>query len=200
VNNRILLGTQNAGKVNELRAVLKSCEIVGLADLGRPIPEVVEDGTSYYEHALKKAIAYQRLTGIPTLSDDSGLEIDCLGGAPGVDSAYFGGPDLTWPERWAYVAIQLKAFPPAKWTARFRCVLCYFDGKSVPVFFEGVTAGRILATPDGESGFGYDPIVYSSELEMSFGRASNEAKNRVSHRAKALKAFGEWLDQRGSRS
>ncbi len=201
MTTRLLLGTQNPGKVTELRALLAGRrDVVGLADLGRAIPEVVEDGTTYYENALKKAVAYQRLSGLVVVSDDSGLEIDCLGGAPGVDSAYFGGPHLTWPQRWAYVASQVKAFPVAKWTARFRCVLCYFDGKNAPIFFEGTTEGRLLAEPDGSSGFGYDPILFSNELSMSFGRASDDAKNRVSHRAKAFKAFGEWLDQSGSRS
>lgn len=201
MTKRLLLGTQNAGKIAEMRAFLAGrYEVLGLSDLGRPVPEVVEDQDSYYEHALKKAVAYHRLSGVEVVADDSGLEVDCLGGAPGVHSADFGGEGLSWPARWDYLHRQLRGFPPERWTARFRCVICYYDGRTAPVFFEGVTQGRILPAPTGQGGFGYDPIVFSQELGMSFAQASTESKNQVSHRAKALKAFGDWLDQRGSRS
>lgn len=198
--SRLLLGTQNNGKLKEMRAFLGTrCEVVGLSDLGRDIPEVPENENTYYEHALKKAVSYQRLMGIPCVADDSGLEIDALGGAPGVHSATFGGVGLEWPQRWAHVLKQLKAFPPNRWTARFRCVLCFYDGKAAPLFFEGITEGRILPEPVGDRGFGYDPIVFSNELGTAFAQASIADKNRVSHRAKALKLFADWLDQSGSR-
>ncbi len=199
--SKLLLGTTNPGKIAELRVWLGPRVLVqGLADLGVEIPEVIEDGKTYFENAWKKAEAYYRMSGLPVLTDDSGLEVDALSGAPGIHSAYYGGADLSWPQRWDYLLDQiLRSGSAEPWHARFRCVLCYFDGAQRH-YFEGVSEGHVLAQPTGKGGFGYDPVVFSRELGVSFGEASVEAKNRVSHRAKALKLFGEWLDQRSSHS
>ncbi|MBY0372283.1 non-canonical purine NTP pyrophosphatase [bacterium] len=197
----LLLGTQNRGKIEELRALLGADYLVqGLEDLGKSPPTVVEDGNSYREHALKKALAYSGWAGCPVLADDSGLEVDALGGAPGVHSAYYGGENLTWPQRWAYLLEALKPFPQEKWTARFRCVLCYVDGTSAPQFFEGVAEGRVVPSPRGDKGFGYDPILWSTDLGMTFAEAPAERKNAVSHRARALFSFRQWLDRLEPRS
>jgi XTP/dITP diphosphohydrolase len=189
----ILLGTQNEGKLLELRAILgEGYPLIGLSDLPASPPSVLEDGSTYRENAFKKAHAYFHHARMPVLADDSGLEVDVLNGAPGVDSAHYGGRDLSWPQRWACLQNALRPFPAETWTARFRCVLCFFDGAQT-VYFEGVASGKILEAPQGEKGFGYDPIVFSDELGMSFAQASVAEKNRVSHRARALAEFKDWL-------
>ncbi len=196
----ILLGTTNPGKIAELRQILgDKFQVVGLADLPSPAPEVIEDGGSYRANALKKAIAYHAHSRLPVIADDSGLEVDLLQGRPGVESAYYGGLDLSWPQRWACLHAELSPFPTSQWTARFRCVICYFDGVTPAQYFEAVAPGRILPEPRGSKGFGYDPILFSEELGMSFAEATAEAKNQVSHRAKALKLLRDWLDRRPSR-
>lgn len=190
----ILLGTQNPGKVAELRSILgKAFPLIGLGDLPSDPPEVVEDGATYRENVLKKAKAYHLHSGLAVIADDSGLEVDLLGDRPGVDSAYYGGKELSWPERWSYLHAELAPFPEDQWTARFRCVICFFDGDD-PVFFEGVASGRILKNPRGEKGFGYDPVVFSDALGMSFAEAAPEEKNRVSHRAQALLQLKNWFE------
>ena len=194
MSSTIVLGTRNAGKISELRAVLGvRWTVKGLEDFGSDIPDVVEDGDTYRENALKKATAYQKWVGLPVLADDSGLEVDALGGAPGVHSAYYGGENISWPERWAHLYRELAPHPPEKWTGRFRCVLCYVDGQHLPRFFEAVTEGHVLPRPQGNQGFGYDPILWSNDLKCSFGEASADQKNQVSHRARALHAFANWM-------
>jgi non-canonical purine NTP pyrophosphatase (RdgB/HAM1 family) len=197
---RILLGTQNLGKVQELRSLLApEFEVIGLGDLGISLPSVEERGTTYFENALTKAVAYQKLTGDPVVADDSGLEVDALGGAPGVYSADYGGVGISWADRWSHLWAELKAFPETTWTARFRCVLCYLAPGEVPVFFQGVTHGRVLPMAQGTEGFGYDPVIFSDALGKSFGEATHVEKNRVSHRAIAFQQLRLWLDRQGLR-
>ncbi len=196
---RLLLGSSNDGKIGELRALFQgSREVVGLKDLNRPAPEVEEDGSTYRENAHKKAESYFHWSGLPTVADDSGLEVEALGNAPGLYSARFGGEALSWPERWDHLVLQLKGHPQP-WVARFRCVLCYFDGKAAH-FFEGVAAGKILDKPTGSGGFGYDPIVFIDALQKTFAEASTQEKNLVSHRAIAFRSLRDWLDRAEGRS
>ncbi len=186
----LLIGTQNPGKCAELKSLLGDhFEVRGLPE---GAPEVVEDGQTYRENALKKATAYFEKYRLPTLADDSGLEVDALAGAPGLYSARFGGTDLSWPERWAHLTGALRAISAGPWPARFRCVLCYFDGRT-PHYFEGVCEGSVIAEPRGAGGFGYDPIVRIAALEKTFAEAGADEKRRVSHRALALAAFRQWV-------
>ena len=189
----LLLASTNSGKVKEFRYLLgHGVKTVAPWDPqfnGKTSPEVVEDGNSYYEHALKKALAFYEVFKTPVLADDSGLEVDLLGGRPGVDSATYGGEGLSWLERWKKLYSELGSHPKDKWTARFRCVLCYYDGKTVPQFYEGTVEGTILPEPSGDNGFGYDPIFYSTLLKKSFGQAELPEKALVSHRAKAIAEF-----------
>lgn len=184
------MGTQNAGKLVELKALLG--DLFAVQGLPGDAPEVVEDGTTYRENAFKKAQAYARRYGLPTLADDSGLEVDALLGAPGLYSARFGGTDLTWPQRWTHLTDALKKISPGPWPSRFRCVLCFFDGNTAH-YFEGVCEGAVIAEPKGAGGFGYDPIVTIAALGKTFAEASATDKNRVSHRALALAALRRWL-------
>lgn len=193
----LLLATENQGKLKEFRSFL-GVSFHCLSPHGKI--EIIEDGTTYFENALKKAVGYFTALKVPVLSDDSGLEVDALNGAPGVFSARFGGEGISWPERWGYLHKALSSSPLERWTARFRCVLCYYDGKTVPVFFEGVTEGRIVSEPKGGKGFGYDPIFHSSVLKKTFAEATDEEKSRVSHRAEAIRVFLEWWPSRPTRA
>lgn len=153
---------------------------------------VLENGETYHENAEKKARAFYKVYRLPVLSDDSGLEVDALGGDPGACSARYGGEKISWEQRWNALYSKLASSPPSAWTARFLCVLCYYDGGKAVRFFEGKTAGVISPRPRGERGFGYDPIFYSPELGKTFGEASFDEKQNVSHRARAVSAFLEW--------
>ena len=194
MSSAVLLATSSRDKVREIREMVGSRFAVS-SPLDYPIaaPVVEEDGSTYYENVLKKAVGYYRVYERPVLADDSGLEVDALGGAPGIYSARFGGETISWPERWKHLHQKLAAFPENHWTARFRCVLCYYDGRDVPHFFEGVTEGRILPAPRGAQGFGYDPIFFSTILNQGFGEASPAEKERVSHRGRAVAQFLKWF-------
>jgi XTP/dITP diphosphohydrolase len=186
----LLIATGNPGKWREFQALLQP--EIEVSHPASGAPEVDENGTTYFENSLKKAVAYQAAFGGPVLADDSGLEVDCLGAEPGVFSARFGNVRLPWPERWAYLISRLEPFPQNDWTARFRCVLCFYDGKTEPRFFQGLAEGRIVSEPRGNQGFGYDPLFLSTVLGKTFAEASMEEKQLHSHRAAASRKFREW--------
>lgn len=186
----LIIATTNPGKLEEFRLLLSS-----LFDCHPFAPlSVKENGTSYRENALKKAFAYFKSAQLPTLADDSGLEIDALGSRPGIESARYGGEALSFPERWELLWKELKNVHHKKWHATFRCVLCYVDSKQDPHYFEGITRGLLLPSPAGKGGFGYDPIFYSDELCKSFGDATSSEKQLASHRAKACQQFLHWAN------
>jgi XTP/dITP diphosphohydrolase len=192
----LLVASNNSGKVKEFRSLLGSTfSVIGPQDSqfrDRPLPNVEENGATYYENALKKALEYHSIYSMPVLADDSGLEVDKLDGAPGVFSARYGGESISWRERWQKLFDALKPFPSESWSARFRCVLCYFDHKGgVPYFFEGVVEGRIVP-PRGDMGFGYDPIFYYPPLGRTFGELESGDKDHISHRHVAVKQFLAW--------
>lgn len=192
----LLIATSNLGKLKEFKGLLGAqfvCE-----SLPPETPVVVEDGKTYRENALKKAKGYFEMVKKPILSDDSGLEIDILKGAPGVDSAVYGGEGLTWSERWNFLYGELNKAKAINPTARFRCVLCYYDGVNSGQFFEATTEGHISPHPEGNQGFGYDPVFYSSELGKTLGEATAEEKAKVSHRARAVHKFLSWAHNNDS--
>jgi XTP/dITP diphosphohydrolase len=192
IPSRLVLATGNAGKVAELRALVREwgeVQVESLADYGSP-PLPPEDGDSYEANARLKALAVAAATGRPALADDSGLEVDALGGAPGLHSARYAPTD---PERIARLLSALAAVADGKRTARFRCVVALASPDGIVLTAEGICPGRILHAPDGAGGFGYDPVFWSEGLGTSFGRASAEAKHRVSHRAGAVRALGARL-------
>ncbi|HEX7021606.1 MAG TPA: RdgB/HAM1 family non-canonical purine NTP pyrophosphatase, partial [Trueperaceae bacterium] len=150
-----------------------------------------ERGASYEENALVKAGYVALATGLPSLGDDSGLEVDALEGAPGIYSARFGGA-LTSGERIAHLLSRLRGVPKDARGATFVCSLVVATPSGQLQTFRGECRGQILEGPRGESGFGYDPIFYSPELRKTFAEASEEEKRRVSHRGRALQAFVDW--------
>ncbi len=183
----ILVATQNAGKQWEYRELLAplEAEIVFPDDVGLDL-EVREDGATYVQNARKKAQRYADASGLTTMADDSGLEVDALGGAPGVHSArYAAGSDA---DRVQALLEDLQGVSREERTARFRCVLVVVKGTGEVFHTEGVCEGVIAREPRGEGGFGYDPVFYLPELGVTMAQLSREEKNRISHRARAVAA------------
>lgn len=190
---KLMVATGNRGKLAEFRDALSQLDLtlLSLEDAGiEALP--VETGASYEENALLKAAFVALRTGLPALADDSGLEVDALGGAPGVYSARYGGEGLSDGERMAHLLAELRAVPQAGRRAAFRCVVVLATPGGAIASFDGVTHGELTAGPRGEGGFGYDPIFRSDELGKTFAEASLAEKRRVSHRGKALAKFLEW--------
>jgi XTP/dITP diphosphohydrolase len=193
--DRLVLATANPGKVRELRPLVAEwggdVEVLSLADVAAvTMPE--ETGETYLDNALLKARAVAAASGLPALSDDSGIEVDALGGAPGVRSARYAPSEAAANEK------LLDALRDSeRRTARYRAVVVLVlpDGTSVAA--EGMCEGRIATAPRGSAGFGYDPIFVADELGRTVGESTAEEKARVSHRARAMRALGHALQARG---
>ena len=187
-----LLASNNQGKLAEIRALIPEIRTASPADVGLEL-EVEEDGRSFFENAFLKAAAFARASGLVALADDSGLEIDALDGAPGIHSARFGGPGLNDRDRCRLALEQLTGVPPARRQARFRCCVTAVGGDGRVIAAEGVCPGRISTEPRGANGFGYDPIFYFSALQRTMAELSPEVKNRISHRAAAIRRIATRL-------
>lgn len=192
----IILATKNAGKVREMAEILKPYDInvISQKDAGIDV-EVLETGDTFEENAEIKARAVAMLCDSPVLADDSGLCIDALGGKPGIYSARYGGEALPYPEKIRCLLKELENV--ADRSAKFECamVLVMPDGRKFSAL--GNVPGSILLAPEGTGGFGYDSIFYSSELGKSFGVASDEEKNSISHRGRALKKLFSDITEKG---
>lgn len=184
---KLLVATQNPGKVREFRLLLAPLEatICFPSDLGLDI-DVPEDGDTYTDNASQKALAYAQASGLLTLADDSGLEVDALDGAPGIHSArYAPGHDV---DRVTALLARLKDVPPEQRAARFRCVVVIVSPDGETHSAEGVCEGRITSEPAGQGGFGYDPVFFLPEYDCTMAQISREEKNHISHRARAVEA------------
>ena len=185
----LLLATNNAGKIAEFRALLADCgwDLVAPADVGLTL-EVGESGTSYAENAALKARAFAVASGRPALADDSGLEVDALGGEPGPLHHVRGWDGRDDDERIRILLDALKDVPEGRRTARFRAVIvvAFPDGRTVQA--EGECEGVIARAPRGEAGFGYDPVFYLPALGRTMAELTAAEKNRLSHRARAAAA------------
>lgn len=194
---KLLVATTNAGKLGEVKAFLHSLsiEILSLTDLGQ-WPEVIEDGSSFEENALKKAKTLAQFSGLVTLADDSGLEVDALGGAPGIYSARYAGAEGNDQKNNEKLLTALKDVPSDKRVARFVCVLALCapaaSGFKEWVFRE-CCEGRVTSALKGRNGFGYDPLFFYPPFGKTFGEVDRETKSTVSHRGKALKKLAEVL-------
>jgi XTP/dITP diphosphohydrolase len=189
---RLLLGTHNAGKRREWRALLDGLDVEILlpVDVGLTL-DVKETGTTYTENALLKARTYAAASDLPTLADDSGLEVDALDGAPGIRSArYKLGSDQV---RYRALLEALEGVPPPARMARFRCIAALVLSDDREFTTEGVCEGIITMEPSGEGGFGYDPVFYVPSHGQTMAELSTETKNRISHRARAAKALRPLL-------
>ena len=200
---KVLAASRSVGKQREIRRVLANAglEVVFPEDIwlressaGDPL----EQGDSFESNARQKAEYFARLSSMPTFADDSGLEVFSLGGAPGVHSKRWAGASGTEAEidaaNNAELLRRLAGAPDSRRLARYRCVLFYLPSYgAVPTICQGDCAGRILEKPRGQNGFGYDPYFFSEELGKTFGEATAEEKDRVSHRGRALRALAQRL-------
>lgn len=184
---KIVLATQNQGKVKELKKLLEQTpvQLLSLTDFPH-IPEVVEDGLTFRENAIKKAQQISQATGLIAIADDSGLEVDFLGGKPGVHSARYAGPQRCDADNNHKLLNQLANVPQDQRTARFCCVIAVAAPGGVVETADGICPGIIAFEPQGTGGFGYDPLFYVPEYNCTFAELSLEIKNKISHRGKAL--------------
>ncbi len=190
---KLVFASRNPGKLAELRQLTADLdvEVVSAADLG--VPDVVEDGATFEANAVKKAREVAAATGLPALADDSGLEVDALGGAPGVHSARYAGGHGADAANNRKLLAALAAVPPERRTARFHAVVALADPGGEIWTAHGACEGVILDAPRGAGGFGYDPLFFSPELGMTFGEAGVGPKSGVSHRARAMRALAPRL-------
>jgi XTP/dITP diphosphohydrolase len=198
----IVLATRNEGKVREFRKILSGFDVDlrSLNDFG-PIPEAVEDGDTFDENAYKKAHFTAKVLGLPAISDDSGLVVEALGGAPGVHSARYAGEKAGDEDNIEKLLKEMEGVADRR--AAFACVISLAVPSGPALTYEGRCEGTITTEPSGGGGFGYDPVFFSPELGKTFAESTIEEKNQVSHRGRALKEVAaefdkivKWLDAR----
>ena len=196
---KLLVVTRNKGKLKELSILLDDVpfDLVSLDDVGIDY-EVEETGSTFEENAALKAETYARLSGLPTLADDSGLEVDALGGEPGVYSSRYAGEGATDAQRIArlHENLQKTSTPENSWDARFRCVIAIVWPSEQIEFYGGECPGVIISEPRGTNGFGYDPAFLIPDLGKTMAELSSDEKNRISHRSVAARKAAESLRQR----
>ncbi len=194
MNKKIVLATGNQDKVKEILEILKNLDIELLTLKDFPgVPEVVEDGKTLEENALKKARIISEFTKLPAVSDDTGLEVDALNGAPGVYSSRYSGENATYADNVKKLLSDLENVPPEKRQARFRCAVAYCSENSTQIV-EGVCEGEITDQPQGNQGFGYDPVFFVPEYDCTFAEMDLNLKNKISHRAKAFLKLRNLLE------
>ena len=188
---KLLVATHNQGKVTEFAEMLQDLAIewLSLDDVG-VVQDVAETGSTFRENSVLKARAYAAETGLLTLADDSGLEVDALDGAPGVYTARYGGEGLTAVQRYQKLINDIKTVPEPRRTARFRCVIVLAapDG-TILGESEGVCEGRIALEPVGDNGFGYDPVFYLPQFNKTMAQLPAAQKHQISHRGQAVQAI-----------
>lgn len=196
MNQEIVLATRNPDKVREIQQLLSELKIdIVTLNAFPDAPEVVEDGDSLAENAVKKAKLIAEHTGITSIADDTGLEVDYLHGRPGVLSSRYSGEEATYADNVNKLLVELSGVPLKQRGARFRCVVALYNHHQTKIV-EGVCAGVICEQPQGHEGFGYDPVFYVPEYGCTFAEMDLETKNQVSHRARAFSALRELI-QRG---
>jgi XTP/dITP diphosphohydrolase len=197
MGTQILIATTNPGKLREIHSVLDGVphELKTLADFpGLPIAE--ETGSTFAENARQKALHYAALTGMVTLAEDSGFEIDALNGEPGVYSARYLREDATYDDRFADLFRRVRETGSSNRNARFVCALAVASGRDVWFETTAKVEGRLADRPAGPNGFGYDPIFLYPPYGKTFGEVSDHEKTAVSHRGQAIRAFRDFLISR----
>ncbi len=185
---RIVLASNNAGKVREINQLLASGQIEVVPQREFDIPDAVEDGLSFVENAIKKARHASILSGLPAIADDSGIEVDALKGAPGIYSARYAGEGASDQANLEKLLESLKDVPDEARTARFQCLLVYMRHAEdpTPIICQGTWEGRVLFGARGDNGFGYDPVFYVPTHNCTSAELPAEVKNSLSHRGQAL--------------
>ena len=201
---QLLFATSNPHKIKEVAAILKPLDIdvVGLDSLEKQLPEPIEDGETFEENARIKAMYYAKAIGRLCLADDSGLEVDALGGKPGVYSARYANVDGSRSERDQANNIkllnELKDVPQENRAARFVCAMCLVDCQgSVVAQTQGTFEGVIVDQPQGSNGFGYDPLLYLPDVDCTSAQLSSEQKNARSHRGDAARQIAQCVSELG---
>lgn len=192
--SKLVIATKNAGKVKEIKAIFSGLfdDILSLKDAGIDA-DVVEDGDTFLANAAKKATEISRLTDCLVLADDSGICVDCLGGAPGVYSARYSkeGTDDANNKK---IVEETSSFPPEERTCHYVCALVLAKDGEALYSCEGECSGMLLSEMRGEGGFGYDPLFFLPEYGVTFGELPAEIKNKISHRARALSAMRSMIE------
>ncbi|MDO6564757.1 RdgB/HAM1 family non-canonical purine NTP pyrophosphatase [Amphritea sp. 1_MG-2023] len=188
MSRQIVLASGNKGKLKEFNQVLGSLGVEVVPQSQFNLPDADETGLSFVENAIIKARHACHLTGLPALADDSGLEVDALNGAPGIYSARFAGPDASDADNNQKLLQLLEGTSPEQRSARFRCVLVFMRHAAdpTPLICQGSWEGQILPLPQGENGFGYDPLFLVPGLDIASAQLPPEQKNNISHRGKAV--------------
>ena len=190
----IVLATRNPNKLREFRAMLQDIDIAIVSfDSFPECPEVVEDGKSFAENALKKARTIAEYTGHVTIADDSGLEVDLLGGMPGIYSARYAGEEADDRKNNEKLLKELGGVPMERRGAQFRCVIAVVDPDGAEQIVEGAYRGIIITEPRGNNGFGYDPVFLDEQSGFTFAEMDPEHKNQVSHRSRAIQELKKIL-------
>ena len=197
---KIIIATRNRHKAVELQTLLHGAgyDAVQLDEIDpdNKIPEVEETGTTFKENALLKAHAIAKATGLPSVADDTGLEVDALGGAPGIFSARYSGENCTYEDNVKKLLRELSDVADDRRTARFKTVAVYVH-KETELSAEGVVEGVITEKAEGVGGFGYDPVFSVLDMKKTYAQLADEEKNRVSHRGKAIRSLIEKLRENG---
>ncbi len=189
------VATRNRHKLEEIGGILgPGYELKSLLDLP-DFPEIEEDGATYRENAAKKARALWERVKAPVFADDSGLEVDALGGRPGVHSMRYSAPDPTHAKNIEKLLRELQGVPLLQRTARFRCTIVHRDAAGNEQVFEGVVEGVIGFSVQGEGGFGFDPVFILPERGLTVAQLSAEEKNQISHRGRAVLALRRYLEK-----
>ncbi|WP_417595935.1 RdgB/HAM1 family non-canonical purine NTP pyrophosphatase [Oceanospirillum sp.] len=199
MSQKLVLASGNKGKLKEFGEVLAPLGFEVVPQSEYNVPEVDETGLTFIENALLKAREASRISGQPAMADDSGIEVDALNGAPGIYSARFSGEGATDAKNNAKLLEELQGLPQSKRTARYWCVLVYLRHANdpTPIIAQGSWEGRILEAPEGEGGFGYDPLFYIENLNCTAASMEPEEKNKHSHRGKATLDLVSQLKARG---
>lgn len=191
---KLVLASGNAHKLSEIRNILgNSFEIISMNDTVAKGHEVIEDGTTFEENAEKKALEIMKITGLPTIADDSGLCVDALGGAPGIYTARYAGENATNDENIDKLLANLEGVPFEERNATFVAVIAVTFPDGTVKKFRGEVKGKILTERHGSNGFGYDPVFFIEEHNATMAELDGEIKNSLSHRFNALKKMAEEL-------
>ncbi|HHI94591.1 MAG TPA: RdgB/HAM1 family non-canonical purine NTP pyrophosphatase [Gammaproteobacteria bacterium] len=185
---KVVLASSNAGKLREINQLIGGLGMEALPQTDFGVPDADETGLTFVENAILKARHAALLTGLPAIADDSGLEVDVLDGAPGIYSARFAGVGASDADNLQKLLTELKAVPEEQRTARFQCLMVFMTHAEdpTPLICQGSWEGRILFAPQGENGFGYDPLFWVPGEQCTSAELSSEVKNRLSHRGQAL--------------
>jgi XTP/dITP diphosphohydrolase len=196
-DHRIVLASNNAGKVREINQLLSGgkMSVVPQSEFG--VTEAEETGLTFVENAILKARHASRFSGLPAIADDSGIEVDALRGAPGIYSARFAGPGASDEDNVNKLLAELAGIADIERAARFQCLMVYMRHAEdpTPLICQGTWEGRILGEPRGENGFGYDPVFLVPERGLSAAELDPDTKNRLSHRGQALRKLAMALGQ-----